>query len=586
MTRSDDSPEGSIENATHDLIVIGAGCGGMATALFAAAEGLDVLLVESTEYVGGTTAYSAGSVWVPNTHLAGAVADDDSAQRAAAYLDDVVADHADRRLREAFLAAGPAAIRALEQHGSVRLQPYPLHPDYESDAEGSTVRGRALQPVAFDGRRLGSRFALVRPPIPEFTVLGGMMVDRTDIGHLLGMGRSFASFRHAMRILARHLRDRLGYPRGTRLVMGNALVAGLLHSLDALRVPVWTQAVVRSLDRDDDARPTRITGVTVVRAERLYRLQARAGVVLATGGFNRHPQLRTRLLPNLPTRCPGAPGHTGEALVLALAAGARIGDRGEDNAFWTPVSVRRRKDGSMAVFPHFVLDRAKPGTVVVDQSGERFVNESTSYHRFGQAMLARHREQPCIPALLIADDRALRAYGLGMVRPGGRGLKPFLDDGYLVRAATLRELAGRLQIDPARLERTVAAMNDYARTGEDLQFRRGRTAYERNLGDAAVGPNPTLGPIDRPPFYAVRLFPGDIGASAGLVTDADARVLAAGDSPIPGLFAVGNDMNSIMGGTYPGPGITLGPAITFGYLAARAAAAELASADPGRAAAS
>ncbi len=266
-------------------------------------------------------------------------------------------------------------------------------------------------------------------------------------------------------------------------------------------------------------------------------------------------------------------------LSLALAAGARLGSGNLDHAFWAPVSVRQRADGSRAVFPHFVLDRAKPGTVVVNQAGERFVNESTSYHRFGRAMFeARQGRSPSIPAYLIADARALKAYGLGMVRPGagGGGLRPFLDDGYLVTGRTLDELATHLGIDPAALARTVARMNTHARAGHDPDFGRGRTDYQRNLGDATFAPNPTLGPIETAPFYAVRLYPGDIGAATGLQTDADARVHDAQGRPMRGLYAVGNDMQSVMGGTYPGPGITIGPGLTFAWLAARHAAAQLA----------
>jgi succinate dehydrogenase/fumarate reductase flavoprotein subunit len=228
-----------------------------------------------------------------------------------------------------------------------------------------------------------------------------------------------------------------------------------------------------------------------------------------------------------------------------------------------------------------VLDRAKPGTVVVNQAGERFVNESTSYHRFGRALFAanaRDPGHPSIPAFLIADARALRAYGLGMVRPGASaaGMKPFLDDGYLVRGQTLDELAGRLGIDAAGLARTVARLNDHARHGTDPDFGRGQTDYQRNLGDPAFAPNPNLGPLAEAPFHAVRLYPGDIGAATGLVTNAQAQVLDATGQPIPGLHAAGNDMNSVMGGTYPGPGITIGPALVFAHLAAHHVADQLA----------
>jgi succinate dehydrogenase/fumarate reductase flavoprotein subunit len=270
---------------------------------------------------------------------------------------------------------------------------------------------------------------------------------------------------------------------------------------------------------------------------------------------------------------PAAPGHTGELHDLAIGLGARYGAGALDNAYWAPVSVRRRADGSMAVFPHFVLDRGKPGVIAVNAAGRRFVNEATSYHLFARAMFAAHATAPTIPCFLVTDRDGLRRYGLGMVRPGGRGLAPCLADGYLTEAPTLAALAAKLGIEAANLAETVARMNDYAARGEDPEFGRGSTAYHRVNGDAARGlPNPNLGPIGTPPFYAIRLLPGDIGAATGLVTDTDAQVLGHDDRPIGGLYACGNDMQSVMGGVYPGPGITLGPALAFAFIAARHAA--------------
>jgi succinate dehydrogenase/fumarate reductase flavoprotein subunit len=298
------------------------------------------------------------------------------------------------------------------------------------------------------------------------------------------------------------------------------------------------------------------------------RVAVRGGVVLASGGFNRHAAWRAQRLPGIPAEwCPAAPGHTGQAQDVALAVGARHGEGAASPAFWAPVSLRRRADGSTAAFPHFVMDRAKPGMLTVDTAGRRFVNESTSYHRFGLAM---QRAPQAVPAFLICDAAALRRHGLGMVRPGGKGLAPFLADGYLTEASTLAELAQRLGIDPAGLQASVARFNAQAEAGLDPDFHRGETDYQRNIGDATwPGRNPCLGPLATAPFYAVRLYPGDIGAATGLRTDAQARVLDAAGAPIAGLYAVGNDAQSIMGGTYPGPGITIGPGMVFGHIAAR-----------------
>jgi len=553
---------------SFDLVVVGAGGAGLAAALLGAVEGLQVLLVEATEYVGGTTAYSGGTTWIPNTHLAATVGADDSVERARGYLERVIGSYVNRPLLDAFLAQGPRAIRRLEDETEVRFRAFPSHPDYQSDVEGATARGRALEPLPFDGRLLGDAFALVRPPIPEFTVLGGMMVDRTDINHLLRMTRSWASFRHAARILARHARDRVRHPRGTRLVMGNALVARLLHSLRKRNVPIWTGARVESLQPADE-------GMSVIVACKGSRqsVHARRGVVLASGGFNRNAVIRERLLGRDAPYSPVAPGNTGGMIDLARGLDAAFKTDNFDHVLWAPVSARKRADGSTAVFPHFIMDRGKPGTVVVNQRGQRFLNETTSYHLFGHAMVEANRDTPCIPAYLIADRRALTAYGLGMIRPGARDLAAFIADGYVVEAPTIEALAGKLGIDPARVRATVEDMKGYAATGVDTAFGRGSTLYQRNLGDPAHQPNPTLGAIEAPPFYAVRLYPGDIGASSGLATDEHARVLRTDGHPIAGLYAVGNDMSSVMGGTYPGPGITLGPSIAFAYAAVRHAAA-------------
>ncbi|WP_137896832.1 FAD-dependent oxidoreductase [Ramlibacter sp. 2FC] len=584
------------EQADYDVVVIGAGGAGLAAALYAAIAGAKVLLVERTAYVGGTTALSAGTTWVPGTHHAAKVNPADTLDQAARYLDNAIGERAPLALRQAFLDHGPAAVKQIEDHSEVKYRPCPKHPDYISELGGSTLSGRALEPLPFDGRRLGELFKLVRPPIPEFTVLGGMMVDRSDINHLLAMTRSLASLKHALKIVGRHFKDRLSHPRGTRLVMGNALVARLLYSLSQ-----HPNAALLLNTEVLDILPAEDGAATVLLAQDGQRrsVQAKGGVILASGGFNRDPLLRQQMLPGVdPQWCPAAPGHTGAAQALARKLGARHGQGGLSHAFWAPVSLRQRADGSTAAFPHFVMDRAKPGMITVNQAGQRFVNESTSYHLFGLAMQEQadqsfagppqERLHPLggpgeargggnIPAYLICDAEALRKYGLGMVRPGGKGLAPFLADGYLTEAPTLEALAEKLGIAAAGLVDSVARMNRYAETGEDPEFQRGVTAYQQNIGDPAWGgKNPNLGPLRQAPFYAVRLYPGDIGAATGLATDAQARVLGENGQPIPGLYAVGNDMHSIMGGVYTGPGITIGPGLVFAYLAARHAVARAA----------
>ena len=558
------------DGSEFDLVVIGAGGAGLSAAVFAAIDGAKVLVVERTEFVGGTTAWSAGTTWVPGTHHAAAVNPSDKLADVTTYLNHAVGAQAPAALREAFLKHGGDAVAKIEAHSSMKYRPYPKHPDYISDLPGSTLNGRALEPLPFDGRLLGELFPLLRPPIPEFTVLGGMMVDRTDINHLLAMTKSWASLKHALRILGRHLRDRLSYARGTRLVMGNALVGRLLHGLSQhAHATLALKTSVDALERDANGR---VVAVRLSSATGNARVLAKHGVVLASGGFNRDPALRAQKLPGIPADwCPAAPGHTGEALALARGLGAVEGQGAQSPAFWAPVSLRQRADGSTAVFPHFVMDRAKPGMITVNQAGERFVNESTSYHLFALGMQAARQ---AVPAYMVADAKALRQYGMGMVRPGGKGLAPFLADGYLTEATSLQALADKLGISAQGLAQAVADNNAFAQTGVDSQFQRGETAYQQNIGDAAAGGrNPNLGAISEGPYYAVKLYPGDIGAAQGLQTNEHAQLLNAQGQVIAGLYAVGNDMNSIMGGVYPAPGITIGPGLVFAYLAARHALA-------------
>ncbi len=557
-------------DGAYDVIVLGAGAAGFSAAVTAALLQQKVLLIERTEYVGGTSAFSAATTWIPNTRHLAEVEAEDSPETVMGFLDRAVGNHAPRAMRAAFVARGPAMLHRLEDATEMAFLARPAHPDYLYELDGSTIRGRALEPLPFDGSLLGADLKLVRPPIPEFTILGGMMIDRDDIPHLLNMTRSVKSLAHALRRIGGYAIQRLRHGRGTRLVMGNALIGRFLLSARKLGVDIVTETETTTL--------APLGGpswqLTLNRGGEIRTVTARRGVILASGGFARHRKRRAEMLPHpLPEASPAAPGHTGALHDLVAPQGAHYSDTSAQPCYWAPVSLRRRKDGTTAAFPHFVLDRSKPGTICVGRDGRRFVNESRSYHEFVGAMYAANREGSHIPTFLICDAPAIATYGLGMVRPGGAKLAPYLADGYLTEAPTLAALAAKLGIDGAALEATVKRFNSFAATGVDADFGRGSTVYERHNGDARHTPNPTLGPVATGPFYAVRLLPGDIGAATGLVTDDHARLLRADGSVIEGLYAAGADMNSIMGGVYPGPGITIGPGIVFGAIAAETAAA-------------
>ena len=556
------------DDAGYDLIAIGAGAGGLTAALVGALAGLRVLVVERSAQVGGTTARSSGSVWVPGNAQQAALGIHDDRERAQRYLDGLVGERAERALRVRYLDAAPRVLDLLARAG-VPFRVYPHAPDYRPDVPGASTGGRSLEPLPFDGRRLGARFARVRGTLPEFTVFGGMMVTRGEVAQLLRVPASPSATVLALRLVARYALDRLRFPRGTRLVLGNALIARLYAALLAQGGEVWFDVTVSALERDGE----RVTGVTLLRDGAPQVVAARRGVVLAGGGFPANAALRARHLPApVAGATPAYEGCDGETLALAQRVGAALGAPGGGNALWFPSSLARRRDGTTAVFPHIVLDRGKPGLIAVGAAGARFVDEAAPYHEFVRAMYAAHARVATIPAWLICDGRFLWRYGLGLVRP--HELRPgrWVRRGYLHRARTLDGLAAAIGVDAAGLQRTVERHNAFARSGVDDDFGKGANVYDRWNGDPRHRPNPCLGPIDRPPYYAVAVVPTPLGTSLGLRTDVDARVLDASGAAIPGLYACGNDADAAFGGEYPGAGAQLGLALTFGALAAEQAA--------------
>ncbi len=546
-----------MNDTTFDIAVIGSGAGGLSAAVFAALNGARVIVIESTEYVGGTSALSAATAWVPGTRLATDVGSHDTIEDARRYLDNAVGNKSSSALRDAFLQNGPLAIHALLDQTDVQMRARPFHPDYLAEIDGSTTKGRAIEPIPFDARPLGRDLALIRPPIPEFTILGGLMVDRDDISHLLKMTKSFTSFWYAAKLLGGYMKDRILRGRSSRLVMGNALIGRLLLSARKLGVAIRTKTQIVGIKRAE-------TGFVITHDTGAINVSK--AVILATGGFGRHPTLRNNMVPkDAQSQSPAAPGHTGVLHDIVRTLGGVYGTGNDTHVFMAPVSKRQRDDGSMAVFPHFVFDRSKPGIISVDANGRRFTNEARSYHEFAKAQLATGTT----PAFLITDARGLRKYGLGMVRPGARGAKSLIRAGYLFQAPSLSELARTLDIDMQGLIETVQRMNTFADLGQDADFGRGATVYECGNGDPMHGPNPTLGRLDEAPFYAVKLYPADIGSCTGFSTNENAEILDGAGRPLGGIYACGNDMQSIMGDVYTGPGITIGPAITFGYVAAK-----------------
>lgn len=568
-------------NDEFDLIVIGSGAGGLSAAVTGALRGLSVLVLEKTDRIGGSTAVSGGVVWIPASDQAAACGHPDSVDNAMTYLAHVVGGASPAALQRCYVESAPAMLRDLQAQGAVQLAARAHAPDYYPDAPGASLGGRAMDPAPFDGRLLGANFQDLRDPLQPFMVLGGMMVNTADARHLLAVTRSFVSWKHGMALVVRYFADRLrGYHRGTRLVLGNALAARLYAKALALGIPCRRSAQVLGIVTGQG----RVQGVEVAHAGGRQRLKARRGVVVATGGFPWDEAMRQRHFP-----APTGPwsmslqDNRGDGLRLAQEAGAALGQGHVGAGLWAPVSIWQRADGSVVRYPHLVWDRAKPGLMAVNAAGRRFVNESTTYHEFVLAMRRSHESVPTIPAWLVCDADFIAKWGLGLALPGGRPREHLVRDGYLHQADSLEALARSIGVDAAGLQASALQFNEAARLGVDAAFGKGSNEYNRHLGDLSHGPNPCLGPLARGPFFAIAVQPGDIGTALGIRCNEHAQALDAQGRAIPGLYAAGNDLHSVMGGTYPSAGITLGPALTFGWLAGCHAAATATADDAARA---
>lgn len=551
-----------------DALVVGSGCAGMSAAVTAGHAGLNVLIVEKEPRFGGTTARSGGWLWIPGTSLARDWGIQETPEQARTYLRHEAGNSFDAARVDAFLTRGPEAVEFFTAKTALRFDMPLTFPDYHAEAPGGAQGGRSMVTRPFDGHELGTKLKDIGKPLPELTVFGMMLGSGKEIIHFMRATKSIASAFYVAKRLSRHALDVLRYGRGMTLTNGNALAGRLAKSAFDLNIPLWLSSPVRELIVEDGA----VRGAIVERDGKPVRITAKRGVVLACGGFPHDVERRKAMFPHAPTGAehfsPGPTGNTGDGLRLAEAAGGKVEDSLPNAAAWVPVSVTTRKDGSKGVMPHFI-DRAKPGVIAVMRDGARFANESNSYHDFVQEMMKAAKPGEEISAFLLCDHRALRKYGLGCVPPFPMPLGHHLKTGYLKRGETLAELAANAGIDAGRLEATVAKFNETAGNGQDPAFGKGSRAYNRYQGDALHGPNPCIAPIKDGPFYAIKMVIGDLGTYAGIKTDENARALDGNGQPIAGLYAAGNDMASIMGGNYPGAGITLGPALTFGYIAGK-----------------
>jgi len=541
--------------AEFDVVVVGSGAAGMTAALTAAHHGLRVVVIEKTDRFGGSTARSGGGLWLPGNEVLRKAGVRDTPGRARAYLAYVAGDGVTQARQRALLDHGPAMLAFVRASTPVDFAWVPGYADYYPEAPGGLAQGRSIEPVPLDGRVLGAELARLNPayaPAPN-----GITITQADYRWLSLGPRHPRAMLATAKILGRMARTRL--LRQPMLSLGQALAAGLRAGLLAREVPVWLGTPMTGLRMTDG----RVTGVEVTRDGRPALIRAGRGVVLAAGGFEHNEQMRRRYQrqPIGTEWTTGAAGNTGDAITAGDAAGAALDLM--DDAWWGP-SI------PLSGGPYFCLaERSLPGCLLVNGAGQRFVNESAPYVDAVHAMYDGHCDAvPHIPSWLITDQRYRNSYVFAGLPPRKPLPRRWYAAGAVYRAPTVAELADQVGIDPAALAKTVVRFNEFAQAGRDEDFHRGNSAYDRYYSDPRRRPNPCLAPLDTPPFYAVKIVPGDLGTKGGLRTDERARVLRADGTPIAGLYAAGNTSAAVMGHSYAGAGATIGPAMTFGYLAA------------------
>ena len=551
---------------TVDFLAVGSGAAGMTGAIVAHDRGARVLVIEKSELYGGNTALSGGALWVPDNHLMFEHGIEDSSEEGLSYLETVTDGSSSPEKLSRYISAAPEMVRYLQDNSQVCFEIVPLYPDYYPEEVGGKSGGRSIEPTEIDALRLGNVFEQQRTLKYRSRLMAFLSIKINEAPLLMGGGRAMLGL--MSRLLFGYLtnwRARLRGLKNTRLTLGKALAARLRLSLLDRDVPLWLNAPLRELIVEDG----RVVGALVEREGRCLRVRAMRGVLLAAGGFEHNAALRRQhqQLPIGNTWTVGSESNVGDTISIGEKVGASLGLM--DEAWWTPVFLPPTFDRALPM----IVEKGLPGSLMVNKSGERFMNEASPYNDVVKRMYAANARVPSIPAFFVFDANYRRQYACGPVRPGFSqpdwSLSRLLRESFLTKASSLAGLAGKLGVDAEQLGATVTRFNQFARKGVDEDFGRGESSNDRYYGDPAVSPNPCLAPLETPPFYAVEVYPGDLGTKGGLRTDTEGRVLTASDEPIPGLYAAGNCSASAMGRTYPGAGGTIGPAMSFGYLAAR-----------------
>ena len=564
--------DGQARDLDCDLLVVGGGAAGLSGAVTAAYHGLKVVVAEKAPVLGGATSWSGGWMWAPLNPLSQADGIVEDIDEPRTYLKHALGAEYDEPRVETLLENARHMVSFFQNHTALQFVSGTWIADIQGDLPGAGTGGRSVGPKPINLRRVKKKLRpKLRRQLYETSFLGLGIMAGPDLQAFLHATTSPRGFFHAGWRVAFHVLDLITHRQGMQLVNGTALIARLAASADDLGVPLLTgTAVTRLLTRDGA-----VTGAVLSGPDGETSVRARRGVLLAAGGFPHDVARRRELFPRTPTgreHWTLAPEEaTGDGVTLGESVGGQFDTALASPAAWCPVSLVPYRSGRVGTYPH-IVDRGKPGLIAVLSGGKRFVNEADGYYQFTTAMIAAVPEGEPVEAWLICDHAFQRRYPFGMSKPFPVPVWPYVRSGYLTRGRTLRDLAQKCGIDPAALEQTVTTFNEHARVGEDPEFQRGVSAFNKGSGDKEHGPNPSLAPLEKGPFYAIKVLPGSFGTFAGLRTDPHSRVLDAAGQPVPGLYAAGNDQANVMGGHYPSGGINIGPAMTFGYIAGRHAA--------------
>ncbi len=538
-----------------DVVVIGSGAGGLTAALTAELKGLSTLVIEKTDFFGGSTSKSGGTIWIPNNiYLDNQVTD--SYENAKTYLDETVGNRVPESLKEAYLTKGPEMVEFLHNYTSyMKWEHTPYYSDYYPEKKGGLAKGRAIEAAIFDLRELGEDLKYLRlAGLPT----KGMVLNSSEFHKVNMIRRTWIGKINAFKVGMRLIRTLATSYNPTAL--GEALVARLYKSLKEAGGHVWVSTPFIDLVTENNE----ILGVTARRNGKAFNIKANHGVIFAAGGFSHSQELRDKYLPQ-PSKADwtlSSEGQVGDVLKAGLNLGAKIDLM--EKTWGTPTSA---PPGSPPFMP--VAERATPGLIIVNQSGKRYINESVPYHEFVDTMYEKNSDEAqTIPSWMILDQRVKNRYLVFGILPLQPFPKKWVDEGYLKVGQTIEELAEQIEVNSENLKITIEQFNKFAQNGVDEDFNRGESAYDRYYGDPTLK-NPNLASLNKAPFYAIPIYPGDIGTKGGLVIDESARVLDEKNQPIEGLYATGNCAAAVMGETYPGPGATIGSAMTFGYAAAK-----------------